>query len=85
MMMVEATPSEAISAIKSSGATPEARFGRVEFLRNTPSLNIVPFRHSRQNEVPPALWNRGQQVGWELLCVMQPKCQGRANNRSPGC
>ena len=49
MMMVEATPSEAISAIKSSGATPEARFGSdaAEFLRNTPSLNIVPFRHSR--------------------------------------
>ena len=75
MIMTGATPSEAVSAIKNPKATPMARIGSnaTEFLRNTPSSNIVPFRHSRQAKVPPKLWNRGQQIGWELLCLAQPK------------
>ena len=56
-------------------ATPKARIGSnaTGFLRSTSSLNIVPFRHSKQTEVPTKLWNRGQQIGWELLCLIQPK------------
>ena len=75
MIMTGTMPSEAISAMKSPEATPMARIGSnaTEFLRSTPSSNIVPFRHSRQAEVPPKLWNRGQQIGWELLCLIQPK------------
>ena len=75
MIVTGSTPSEAISAIKSPGLTPEARIGSdaVDFLRNTPSLNIIPFRHSSLNKVPSELRNRGQQIGWELLCLMQPK------------
>ena len=73
--MTGATPSEAVSAIKSPKATPKARIGSnaTEFLRSTSSLNVVPFRHSSHAGVPPKLWDRGQEIGWELLCLIQPK------------
>ena len=75
MIVTGSTPSEAMSAIKSPGLTPVARIGSdaADFLRHTPSLNIIPFRHSSLVRVPPALRDRGQQIGWELLCLMQPK------------
>ena len=75
MVMTGATPGEAITSINSSGLTPVSRIGpeAVDFLRRTPSLNIIPFRHSRLNEVPSQLRDRGQQIGWELLCLMKPR------------
>ena len=74
MIVTGSTPSEALSAIKSPGLTPGARIGSdaVDFLRNTPSLNIIPFRHSSLDKVPSALRNRGQEIGWKLLCLMNP-------------
>ena len=75
MVMTGATPGEAITSINSSGLTPVSRIGpeAVDFLRRTPSLNIIPFRHSRLNKVPSQLRDRGQQIGWELLCLMKPR------------
>ena len=75
MIVTGATPSEAMPAIKSAKAMPKGRIGSkaTDFLRSTSSLNIVPFRHSRQGKIPPALWDRRQQIGWELLCLIQPK------------
>ena len=75
MIMTGSTPSEAISAMKSSTLSVEDRISvnATAFLRSTPSLNIIPFRHSYLNKVPPQLRRRGVEIGWELLCVMKPK------------
>lgn len=45
MVVTGSTPPEAMSAITSQGATPEAGIGTaaVDFLLGTPSLNIIPF------------------------------------------
>ena len=75
MIMTGATPSQAISAMKNSKPSVEDRISvnATAFLRSTPSLNIIPFRHSYLNKVPPQLCRRGAEIGWELLCVMRPK------------
>ena len=75
MIMTGATPSQAISAMKSSIPVVKDRVGAnaTAFLRSTPSLNIIPFRHSNLKKVPPRLRRRGQGIGWELLCLMKPK------------
>ena len=54
---------------------PEDRIGSVVagFLRDTPSLNIIPFRHSKLNELPAILRRRGEEIGWELLRMAKPK------------
>ena len=55
MIMTGATPSQAISAMKSSIPVVKDRVGAnaTAFLRSTPSLNIIPFRHSNLNPNPP--------------------------------
>ena len=75
MIVTGSTPSEAISAMKSTTLDAEDRIGAnaMIFLRSTPSLNIIPFRHSYLNKVPPQLRRRGAEIGWELLCLMRPK------------
>ena len=65
MIMTGATPSQAMSAMRSSAAV-EDRIGAnaTAFLRSTPSLNIIPFRHSNLWKVPPTLRRRGPEIGW---------------------
>ena len=55
MIMTGATPSQAISAMKSTTPVVNDRIGAnaTAFLRSTPSLNIIPFRHSCLNPNPP--------------------------------
>ena len=54
---------------------PEDRIGTdvARFLRNTPSLNIIPFRHSKLSELPTRLRQRGEEIGWEVLRIAKPK------------
>ena len=75
MIITGSTPPQAISAMKSSTPNIEGRIGTnaTAFLRKTPSLNIIPFRHSYLKKVPPQLCRRGAEIGWELLCLMRPK------------
>ena len=75
MIMTGSSPLQAISAMKSSTPVAEERIGAhaTAFLRCTPSLNIIPFRHSYLKKVPSRLRQRGQEIGWELLCLMKPK------------
>ena len=75
MVVTGTTPAEAIAAMKSSTLSVENRIGAdaTAFLRSTPSLNIIPFRHSHLKNVPSRLRRRGQEIGWELLCLMNPK------------
>ena len=74
MLLVGASPSEAIAAIDDTKHTPEERINGsvLAFLRNTPSLNIIPFRHSNLGKVPPRLRKRGEEIGWQLLCLARP-------------
>ena len=75
MIVTGATPSQAISAMKSSTPSVEKRIGTnaTDFLRSTPSMNIIPFRESDSKKIPQELRQRGTEIGWELLCLMQPK------------
>ena len=75
MVMTGATPSQAISAMKSSTPVVEDRIGvnATAFLRSSLSLNIIPFRHTYLWKVPPRLRRRGPGIGWELLCLIEPK------------
>lgn len=75
MIVTGSTPSEAISAMKSSMPSARDRIGTNAtcFLSSTPSLNIIPFRHTYLKKVPPQLSRRGAEIGWELLCLMRPK------------
>ena len=54
---------------------PEERIGAAtaDFLRNTPSLNLVPFRGSKLSELPRILRQRGEEIGWDLLCLIEPQ------------
>ena len=78
MIINGADPSEAMEAIQKKGVTPEERLGKyiTEFMRKTPSLNIIPFR-SKKAPSTAALrypfWRRGEQIGWELLCLIGPQ------------
>ena len=71
MVFVGATPREAMAAIDD----PEERIDEkaVAFLRNTASLNIIPFRESNLRKLPLRLHKRGEQIGWELLCLVRPR------------
>ena len=75
MIFVGASPTEAMAAIDdptprlSQRVSPKA----IAFLRNTPSMNIIPFRGSRLAEVPLTLRERGEEIGWRLLCLARPR------------
>ena len=75
MIFVGATPAEAMASLDDTRPMPEERVGAkaVAFLRNTASLNIIPFRDSNVGKVPPQLRERGEQIGWQLLCLARPR------------
>lgn len=75
MILVGASPSEAMVALNNTISRPEERInGRaVALLRNTPSLNIIPFRDSNLRKVPKKLQERGEEIGWRLLCLANPR------------
>ena len=75
MVATGATPAMAIAAVHQQGLGPESRIGTeaTSFLRRTPSLNIIPFRHSDMDQLNGILRERGGQIGWELLCLIRPR------------
>ena len=69
-ILVGASPSEAMAVVDS----PERLHSDASaLLRNTPSMNIIPFRASNLPDVPPSLRERGEQIGWRLLSLARPK------------
>ena len=74
MVCVGASASEAMAAIEDPTPRPEERLSpeAVAFLRDTPSMNIIPFRDSNLGNVPPTLRKRGEEIGWRLLCSVGP-------------
>ena len=75
MVATGTMPTRAMTAIRRQGLKPESRIGTkaASFLRHTPSLNIIPFRHSKKDQLDDILMERGVQVGWELLCLIRPR------------
>lgn len=75
MIFVGASPAEAMAAIDDPPSRPEQRIGpkAITFLRSTPSMNIIPFRGSRLADVPLNLRERGEEIGWRLLCLARPR------------
>lgn len=75
MILSGASPSEAMTAMRDTTKTPEERVGAKAsaFLRNTPSMNIIPFRDSNLWKVPSRLRERGETIGWRLLCLAHPR------------
>ena len=75
MVATGKTPAQAMTAIRRQGLEPESRMGTkaASFLRRTPSLNIIPFRHSNKDQLDDILMERGAQIGWELLCLIRPR------------
>ncbi len=78
MVIVGATPREAMEAmeaIRDPRLVPEEHIGEkaVAFLRNTVCLNIIPFRESNITRLPHCLREQGEQIGWRLLCLAQPR------------
>ena len=75
MILVGASATEAMAAIGDPTPRPEQRVipEAIAFLRNTPSMNIIPFRASNLKDVPPRLRERGQKIGWELLRSARPR------------
>ena len=75
MVATGASPTKAIAVMRQQGFKPESRIGTeaTTFLRHTPSLNIIPFRHSNMDQLNGILRERGAQIGWELLCLIRPR------------
>lgn len=55
-------------------SVPEKRIGRaaVEFLRSSPSGNIIPFRGAKIGGLPSRLTTEGERIGWELCAIARP-------------
>ncbi len=75
MICVGASASEAVAVVEDPTPSPEGRLSpeAIGFLRDTPSMNIVPFRASVLSDVPPTLRERGEEIGWRLLCSARPR------------
>jgi hypothetical protein len=75
MVCVGSSPNEALAAIKDPTPRPEERLSpkAIAFLRNTPSMNIIPFRGSNLSDVPQTLRERGEEIGWRLLSLGRPR------------
>ena len=75
MILTRATVQKTMRAVYKEGITPEERTGSntANFLRETPSLNIIPFRSPTPDGLPDGLRRRGEQIVWELLCLANPK------------
>ena len=75
MVFLGAFPSEAWRAIDDPTPRPVERLSpkAIAFLRNTPSMNIIPFRGSKLADVPLTLRERGEEIGWRLLCLARPR------------
>ena len=74
MILTGATPTEAMAARADEHSAPEQRIGvtAAGLLRGAASGNIIPFRGSKLDEVPERLRDRGEEIGWELLCIARP-------------
>nr|MDE0500616.1 hypothetical protein [bacterium] len=74
-VLAGASACEAMAAIEDPTPRPEERLSleAMGVLRNTPSMNIIPFRASRLADVPLALRERGEEIGWRLLCLARPR------------
>lgn len=77
-ILVGASPSEAMAVVESPESAPAERLpsDASALLRNTPSMNIIPFRASNLPDVPPLLREGGERIGWRLLGLARPR---------PGC
>ena len=75
MVATGTTPAQAMAAMRRQELKPESRIGTeaTSFLRRTPSLNIIPFRHSKKDQLDDILKERGVQIGWELLRLIRPR------------
>ena len=75
MVTTGTTPAQAMAAMRRQGIEPESRIGKeaTSFLRRTPSLNIIPFRDSKKDQLDDILKERGVQIGWELLRLIRPR------------
>ena len=76
MIIAGATPTVAMRAIRGNKLTTvqdHYRESAEEFLRQTPSCNINPFRSGSPNELGSELWSRGADIGWELLRMANPR------------
>ncbi len=75
MVAAGTTPTQAFVAIRQQEIKPESRTGTkaASFLRCTPSLNIIPFRQSKKDQLDDTLMRRGVEIGWELLCLIRPR------------
>ena len=74
MILVGASPSEAMAAIEDTERPKERIDAKaLDFLRRTPSLNIIPFRDSRLRNIPRRLREQGEEIGWRLLCLARPR------------
>ena len=75
LVCVGASADEAMAAIEDPTPRPEERLSTkaIAFLRDTPSMNLVPFRGSRLADVPLTLRERGEEIGWRLLCLARPR------------
>ena len=75
MVAAGTTSGKAMLAMQRHDLEPERRMGEKaeQFLRSTPSLNIIPFRHSRLDKVDDSLRERGAQIGWKLLSLIRPR------------
>ena len=75
MVATGSAPAQTMAAIRRQGSEPECRLGAnaASFLRSTPSLNIIPFRHSKKVQLDERLMERGVQIGWNLLCLIRPR------------
>lgn len=65
MILSGSSPSEAMSAMSDTTKTPRQRIGAKasDLLRNTPSMNIIPFRASKLSDVPKEIRERGEDIG----------------------
>ena len=75
MIVAGGTPPVAMRAIrgnKLTSAQDHYRKSAEEFLRHTPSYNIIPFRSGSPNELSSEFWSRGADIGWELLRMANP-------------
>ena len=75
MVLTGSIPSDAMEAMNNVHLPPEERIGAdaTTMLRNSPSGNMIPFRGTSLNKIPPQLREPGQCIGWRLLCLAQPK------------
>ena len=73
MILCGSSAAEAMKAKAIMGA-PHERISQeaIDLLYNSPSGNIIPFRSSKLEQLPPNLRDMGEGIGWKLLCLAKP-------------